>query len=170
MQPQLRSLPTLDFQRNKPRRPVNQIKFQSQHFKLLQFLPAGSSRAHTLTLTRWPLYQPLPSVYNPVKTSLATGKDLVTPLCRRVRTSRDTVAQQWHQLWAYSPVFPFSPDVFIGIFTLGLFFLCLGHMQWNCPGTAFLNPPSNSSSGLNSNDVLIAFTHVAKSNMSILMS
>lgn len=47
--PQINSLPSLDFERNKLRRLVNKIKLQSQHFKPLQFLPAGSSRAHTLT-------------------------------------------------------------------------------------------------------------------------
>lgn len=47
----IRPFPTLDFQRNKPRRLVNQMKIQSQHSKCLKFLPAGSSRVHTLNLT-----------------------------------------------------------------------------------------------------------------------
>lgn len=41
--PQIRPFPTIDFQRNKPRRLVNQMKIQSQHSKCLKFLPAGIS-------------------------------------------------------------------------------------------------------------------------------
>lgn len=70
------------------------------------------------------------------------------------------IAQQCYQPEAHSRAFPFSPDVFSGIFTLP--FVHDGTHAMNCPGIAFLYAPSNSSSVFNSNNVLISFTCIGK--------
>lgn len=152
------------------------MKIQSQHSKCLKFLPAGSSRAHTLTLTWRPLYQPLPSLRNPM-TQVCDRKDLRNTFVSEglyllgYQCLTTGPAMNLFSYFSYELIPPFPHLVHTSL----LAFLpdtpfVHGTHAMNSPGIAFLCCPPSSSSGLNPNHVFSTFLHIVKPNMLVLSS